>query len=85
MKGCCQTTTRRGIRLAAWILPAGALVLMPKCPACIAAYVLLFTGVGISLPVADGLRWVAIAGCVLVLAILAVGRWQRKGMKKERA
>lgn len=39
-----------------WLFPVATVVLMPKCPACFAATVLLATGVGLSIPVAGIVR-----------------------------
>lgn len=50
-----------------WALPLAVLALVPKCPACIAAYVLVLTGLGISLPVAGILRLT-----LITLSILAI-------------
>ncbi len=64
-------------RLAAalqWAIPLTTLALIPKCPACIAGYVLLFTGLGLSLPAAATIRWTIITLCVTALLTLAV-RW----------
>jgi len=63
-----------------WLLPAGALALMPKCPVCVAGYIALGTGLGVSVPLAGQLRWGAIAVCVAWLAGLSVWRfvaWRR--------
>jgi hypothetical protein len=44
---------------------------MPKCPVCVAAYVTLFTGVGISLSTAAHLRMLVLVLCFVTLAFLA--------------
>lgn len=54
-----------------WLLPATALALMPKCPLCVAAYVALATGLGVSLPVAAAVRTTFIVACVASLAFMA--------------
>ena len=59
-----------------WLFPATLLVLMPKCPLCVAAYVALFTGIGISVSTA---RWIQIlmqVFCLTSLAYLAVRHWR---------
>ena len=74
---CCsdavgrRTLARRCGGVAGWVLPASALALMPKCPACVAAYVALATGFGISMSAAAYLRSGAIGACVLTLLYLA--------------
>jgi hypothetical protein len=40
------------IGLAAWVVPGTILALMPKCPACLAAYVAVGTGLALSATVA---------------------------------
>jgi Flp pilus assembly protein TadB len=86
---CCQTKTLaddkvhrpasrwgRGGEIAGWIVPSAALVLLPKCPACVAAYVALATGIGISLPTAAYLRVAMMVVCVAALVFIAVRRWR---------
>jgi len=65
---------RRGGRIAGWILPGGTLALIPKCPACVAAYVVLATGIGISLPTATCLRAMLVVLCVASLVFIAARR-----------
>lgn len=63
-----------------WALPIITLALVPKCPACIAAYVLLLTGIGLSFPAATAARWLLIALSIAALAWLAGRRglnWPR--------
>lgn len=57
-------------RLGGWGVPIVTLALIPKCPGCVAAYVLLFTGVGVSLPVAAAARTTLFALCITVLTVL---------------
>ena len=70
---CCQRSThavlpptllRRGLHGVRWVLPTVGLTLIPKCPACVAAYVAAGTGIGISMPTAGFLRTSMIVLCV---------------------
>jgi hypothetical protein len=59
---------RRLWRSTQWLFPATMLALIPKCPLCVAAYVALFTCIGISVSTA---RWIQILMLALCLASLA--------------
>ncbi len=84
---CCHSATRdrdhasrpasrwrRAGEIAGWIIPSATLVLLPKCPACVAIYVALISGVGISLASASLLRTSLLVVCVVALVCLAVIR-----------
>ncbi len=60
-----------------WLVPGAVLAFLPKCPACLAAYVALGTGLALSAPVAAGLRTGLIVGCLASLGWLAAVRLRR--------
>lgn len=77
MHTCCHATTmrtegksiaRRVLGTTRWIAPTVILALLPKCPMCLAAYVALATGIGISLPVAAWIRTGLLLACLGALA-----------------
>jgi hypothetical protein len=71
-------TWLRSVReICAWALPSAILVLVPKCPACLAAYVTLWTGLGLSLVTATYLRWLLLFVGVASLLFLIVQRLDR--------
>jgi hypothetical protein len=49
------------------VIPVAILAVLPKCPACLAAYVALGTGIGLSLTAATYLRLSLIVVCVASL------------------
>jgi hypothetical protein len=87
MSGCCAAASGekaansvRGVReLLACVTPTAILVMVPKCPACLAAYVALWTGLGLSLSTATYMRWALLSLCVASLLCLIVNRLVRIG------
>jgi hypothetical protein len=93
--GCCcaapsplprSNPWRRGLEVAEWAIPGALLALMPKCPVCLAAYVALGTGIGLSITVASYLRVVLLVACIASLSYLVATRARRamRGMGKSR-
>jgi hypothetical protein len=78
MSACCDTVSvrkspawvRRVREFIAWVLTGTILVLVPKCPACLAAHVTLWTGLGLSLSTATYVRWVLLFLCAASLLFL---------------
>jgi hypothetical protein len=81
---CCTGEGRRGrlarrlAAAAASILPGAALVMLPKCPLCIAAWLTLVTGVGVPVAAASHVRGLIVV-CWVATAALAVAQIIRRG------
>jgi hypothetical protein len=79
-EGAATRPPRRSfVGLAGWVVPGTILAIMPKCPACLAAYMAVGTGLALSASVAASLRMALIALSIAWLSYLGV-RWIRSAV-----
>lgn len=68
---------RRCSEIAGWIIPSATLALLPKCPVCVASYVVIGTGVGLSVSTVTFLRTLLVTLCVALLSYyIAKSAWR---------
>ena len=72
---------RRAWRSMQWLFPGALLVLMPKCPLCVAAYIALFTGIGVNVSTARWIQILMLVFCLASLAYLAVRHWRVRRLR----
>lgn len=85
MPSCCQSRsemplpiwTGRLREVSAWVFTAIFFVLTPKCPACLAAYISLGTGLGLSFSFASYLRCGILSLCAVLFTYLFARRLHR--------
>ncbi len=65
---------KKAINAVRLVLPGAMLAVMPKCPLCLAAYISLSTGMGISAASATWLRVLLATACVASLMYVVAGR-----------
>lgn len=68
------TFRQRIVKTVRWLLPGITLALLPKCPICLAAYVALGTGIGLSVTAATWLRTGLVVLCVGSLIYLVLNK-----------
>jgi membrane protein DedA with SNARE-associated domain len=78
---CCGVSSRketvaprRWRGLGGCVGSGALLVLLPKCPLCVAGYLAVFTGMGMAAPVAAHLRF-ALGAIFVASLVYLVGRW----------
>jgi hypothetical protein len=65
-----RTFAQHFLRIMSPIASAIALTLLPKCPVCLAAYLMMATGISISVAAAVSLRVFLVVVCVSSLVLL---------------
>src|SRR5438270_11537618 len=73
---------QRGFALAKFSLPTLILALLPKCPACFAAYIALGTGISVSVTAASFLRSTLVAICVAALVWVLASAFRSTPMSR---
>lgn len=87
MATCCRTTkipaaiSRQWTiaEIVGWALSTTIVLFVPKCPACLAAHLAIWTGLGVSFSMASYLRWGLLILCGGSLIYLA-SQWSRRSM-----
>ena len=79
-----SSAKKRGFALAKLSVPAMLLALLPKCPACFAAYIALGTGISLSVQAASLLRSTLIAICVAALVWIIASGFRSAPMSRQR-
>jgi len=73
----CESVIRRAVDLMGWIISSAVLALVPKCPMCFAAYIALWTGLGLSVSAAIYLRASLLVLSIALILFLAVRNARR--------
>ncbi len=79
--GCCAarpSRTRRSLDVAGYVVPSAIMVLLPKCPACIVAYLAMGAGIGVTMTTAATLRVILLSLCVACLAVVTARLVRRR-------
>lgn len=70
---CSRDKTLRAVKNGAgWILPGVMLALLPKCPLCLAAWLSLLLGIGLSATTARMLHTALIVLCTVTLILFLI-------------
>ena len=65
---------KRCLNFFRWMFTGSVIILLPKCPFCLAAYVAMATGIGLSFSVASFIRILLVILCIVSLSSFAARR-----------
>ncbi len=81
-EGPSRRLARRRTGAAASMLPGAVLALLPKCPLCLAAWLTVATGVGVSAPAAARVRGLIVVFWVAAMALAAAQIIRRRALRR---
>ena len=86
---CCEAAAarspvRRWFAAAGSVVPAAVLVLLPKCPICLAAWIAAGTGIGVAVSTAAALRTLLLILCLACLGY-PVAQYAFRGIARLRS
>ncbi|MCU1238853.1 MAG: hypothetical protein JWP63_6820 [Candidatus Solibacter sp.] len=81
-EGPSRRLARRLSGAAASILPGAVLALLPKCPLCLAAWLTVVTGFGVSAAAIERVRGLMAISWLAVLALVAVRIIRRRAFRR---
>jgi ABC-type uncharacterized transport system permease subunit len=84
-EGLSRRLARRLRAAAVSVLPGAILLVLPKCPLCLAVWLTVMTGIGVSTAAAARVRGVVVVFWVAVLAIAAAQMVRRRATKRSPA
>ena len=65
---------KRCLNFFRWMFTGSVIILLPKCPFCLAAYIAMATGIGLSFAVASFIRILLIILCIVSLSSFVARR-----------
>ena len=65
---------KRFLNFFRWMFTGSVIILLPKCPFCLAAYIAMATGIGLSFSVASFIRILLVILCIVSLSSFAARR-----------
>ncbi len=81
-RGLSRPLSRPLSGAAASVLPGLALALLPKCPLCLAAWLTMATGIGVSRAAAAGMRELILVIWIAGVALAAAECFRRRGVRR---
>jgi hypothetical protein len=69
---------RRAWEMTQWLCPTVAMIMIPKCPMCVAADIAIFSGLGVSVKTARWIQILMLCLCGISIVYLAIRYFRRR-------